>query len=54
MSKAIIKFNSGNGAVLCSTCSVIIRAGLQMTKDDWSAARGEKNLPAQYCTKHTK
>ena len=53
-SKALVKFNNGNGAILCSLCNVIIRAGSQMTEDDWAFARGEKHLKPQYCDKHEK
>ena len=31
--KPIIKFNNGNGAILCHGCSVIIKDNL--TKDEW-------------------
>lgn len=49
--KAIIKFNNGNGAVLCSKCSIIIREGSTMTEDDWRHVKHEIVLPAQYCEK---
>ena len=52
--KAIIKFNNGNGAVICSECRKIIRAGSTMTDEDWKAVRGEIHLPPQYCDKHNK
>lgn len=51
MSKAIIKYNNGNGAVLCSRCSVIIRAGSELTEEDRKFMRGELKLEAQYCVK---
>lgn len=52
--KALIKMNGGIGAVLCSECGTIIRAGSSMTEEDWAAARGEIHLPPQYCNKHNK
>lgn len=51
MSKAIFKFNNGNGALLCSKCSVIIKEGYQFTKDEWKGMKGEKHIDAQYCDK---
>ena len=52
MSKAIFKFNNGNGAILCSKCRIIIKTGIDYTDEEKEAAYGkENNLPAQYCTK---
>ena len=51
MSKAKFKYNSGNLALLCSKCSIIIKEGYQFTEDEKKAMRGEKHLPAQYCDK---
>jgi len=51
MSKAIFKFNNGNGSLLCSKCRIIIKEGYQMTKKEWKALRGEIELEAQYCKK---
>lgn len=50
--KAIVKFNNGAGAILCSNCNIIIRAGFQMTEEDLAFARGEKYLDPQYCKDH--
>lgn len=50
-SKAIFKLNSGNGALLCSKCRVIIKTGKYFTDLEWDAAKGIKKLPAQYCEK---
>lgn len=48
--KAIFKFNNGNGALLCSKCSVIIKIGADYNTEEEKAAYGEKNnLPPQYC-----
>ena len=49
--KAIIKFNNGNGCVLCSRCYVILRAGNNMTIQDRQAMNGEIDMEAQYCWK---
>ncbi len=50
-SKAIFKFNGGNGALLCSKCSVIIKTGRDFTEAERSAAKGDAYLSAQYCEK---
>ena len=50
-SKARFKFNSGNGAMLCSRCNVIIKTGRDFTEDEWKAALGEKYMPPQVCEK---
>ena len=42
--KPIIKFNNGNGAILCNTCSVIVKANL--TKDEF-----EGKTDILYCEK---
>lgn len=47
--KAIIKYNNGNGCVLCSNCHIILRAGNQMTIEDKQAMKGEIDLEPQYC-----
>jgi hypothetical protein len=47
--KAIFKFNGGNGALLCSGCSKIIKTGQDFTDDEWAGLSGEKNIPPQYC-----
>ena len=53
-SKAILKFNCGNLAILCSGCYKIIKVGLEFTKDEKEFALGHKELPAQYCDNCTK
>lgn len=53
MSKAIFKFNNGNGALLCSKCRTIIKTGIDFTEDEWKASGGELQLGAQYCEKCT-
>ena len=54
MSKAIYKFNSGQGALLCSKCSVIIRTGIDFSEDDWKEMRGELDMPPQTCKQCSK
>lgn len=49
MKKAIFKFNSGAGAILCSKCSVIIKTGEEFTDDEWMGMRGRKHINPQYC-----
>lgn len=49
MSKAIFKFNSGLGALLCSKCRKIIKIGQEFTPDEVKAIKGEIKLGAQYC-----
>ena len=50
MSKqAIFKYNNGNGALLCSGCSKIIKIGSEFTKKEWQAARGEIKILPRYC-----
>jgi ferredoxin len=49
MKKAIFKYNSGEGALLCSKCAVIIKTGRDFTSLEHSACKSEAKLPAQYC-----
>ena len=49
MEKAIFKFNSSLGAILCSSCRKIIKIGKEFTDEEWKAFRGELYYPAQYC-----
>jgi hypothetical protein len=51
MNQAIIKFNSGNLAILCSNCNVIIKTGVDFTKEELLFAKGKGKLEAQYCDK---
>ena len=50
MEKALIKFNGGNLALLCSGCSVIIKTGKDFTQDelDFVMIKG-KHLDPLYC-----
>lgn len=47
--KAIFKFNNGQGAILCSKCSVIIKTGKEMTEEEVKAMKGEIHLDPQHC-----
>jgi hypothetical protein len=51
MDKAIVKFNGGNLALLCSGCSVIIKTGVDFTLEEREFALNDKHLPPQYCEK---
>ena len=51
MEKAIIKFNSGNLAILCNNCKVIIKGGIDFTEDEKKYAKGKIDLEPQYCVK---
>jgi len=46
---AIIKFNGGKLALLCSKCSVIIKIGRNFTEKEIKFSRGEILIPALYC-----
>lgn len=48
--KAIIKFNNGRGAILCSNCRVIIKTFKDLSKEE-TKARELGELKAQYCEK---
>ena len=49
MEKAILKFNGGNLALLCSTCSVIIKTGKEFNEEEKDFAFGLKDIPPMYC-----
>lgn len=53
MEKAIIKFNGGNLALLCSGCSVIIKTGKDFTQEelDFTLGKSKNLLLPQYCDK---
>lgn len=52
MEKAIIKFNGGNLAMLCSMCRTTIKTGADFTEEEieFALTKG-KHLDAQYCEK---
>lgn len=43
------KFNSGNSALVCSSCGGILKTGNEFTEDEWRALRGEIDLGNKYC-----
>ncbi len=47
--KAIIKFNGGNLALLCSNCYTIIKTGRDFTPEEMEFALKDKHLEPQYC-----
>jgi len=47
--KAILKFNGGKLALLCSRCSVIIKVGYQFTEEEKKFSLGEIILPPLFC-----
>jgi len=49
MTKAIFKFNNGLGALLCSSCSIIIKEGKDYTHKEHEASMGLIEMRAQYC-----
>ena len=53
MDKAIIKFNGGALALLCTSCRVIIKTGKDFTEQelDFTLGKDKNILPPQYCEK---
>ncbi len=47
--KAIIKFNGGLLALLCSGCRAILKTGKDFTEEELKAAKGGIELPPQTC-----
>ena len=47
--QAIFKFNNGLGALLCSSCSIIIKEGKDYTHKEHEASMGLIEMQAQYC-----
>ena len=48
---AIFKYNGGFGALLCSSCRVIMKTGKDFTNEEISAIKGYIETPPQYCSK---
>ena len=47
---ATLKFNSGMLAILCSTCSKILKVGSEFNKEESDYASGKTGyLPPYYC-----
>ena len=52
MEKAILKFNGGALALLCSNCRVIIKTGKDFTPEEKKYALGKlRHLDPVYCDK---
>jgi len=49
MEKAIVKFNNGNLALLCSKCRAIIKTGKDFTPEEMNFALKDTHLDPQYC-----
>jgi hypothetical protein len=50
MEKAIVKFNGGRLALLCSNCRVIIKEGKDFSKEELMYVKGDlQYLPPQKC-----
>ena len=47
--KAIFKFNTSHGALLCSGCRVILKDGYRFSDEEMAAFQGATELEAQYC-----
>jgi len=48
--RAIVKFNGGRGALLCSKCRTIIKIGIDFNEEELKYIRGEiTHLDPQYC-----
>jgi len=52
--RAVFKFNSGQLAILCSNCSVIIKIGKDFSEKEKEAAGGDGSLEPQYCSSECK
>jgi hypothetical protein len=49
--RAIVKFNGGLGALLCSSCRKILRTAKDFSKEELMYIRGElQYLPPQFCS----
>jgi len=49
--KAIFKYNGGLGALLCSSCRVIMKTGKDFTDEEIRAIKWHIEMPPQYCSK---
>lgn len=48
--EAIFKYNGGLGALLCSSCRVIMKTGKDFTDEEIRAIKGHIDMPPQYCS----
>lgn len=44
------KFNSGNMALVCSSCGKILKTGSEFTEQEWKCLNGEVDLGDKYCS----
>ena len=52
---AIVKYNNGYGAMLCSLCNKIVKVGYEFDEEEKKYMRGEiKHLAPRYCEDHKK
>lgn len=51
MEKALFKYNSGHGALLCSGCRKILKTGHEFNEDELAGIKGHAIVPPQYCKK---
>ncbi len=51
MKKAIIKFNNGNGAILCPKCRAILKTFADLTSEEIDFYKKHKYLKAPECNK---
>lgn len=49
MERAIIKFNGGRLALLCHSCRVIIKTGIEFNEQEEEYALGKSILEPQFC-----
>ena len=50
--KAVIKWNNGMLAILCTKCRKILKTGVHFTSEEWEYVKYKsKCLPPQYCDK---
>lgn len=50
--KAVIKWNNGMLAILCTGCRKILKTGFDFSPDEWNYAKFKDSyLPPQYCEK---
>jgi hypothetical protein len=49
--KAILKFNGGNLALLCSKCRTILKTGKDFTTEELNFVFEKGKLSPQYCKK---
>ena len=48
MNGARMKFNSGMGAILCSSCNIILRTFADMTNEEYNKIQNKEFIPKQH------